>query len=170
VNYLMVQLMADVLRSGTGAAVRSSGFLLPAAGKTGTAHDGWFAGFTSELLCVVWVGYDDYRDLKLTGAQSALPVWVDFMKRAAHLRPYAAAQDFKSPEGVVHVRICSESGQLATEYCPEVRSDVFIAGTEPAVECPLHTLYNLPTEDRVMDPNFPTPPPVSPAASPPAIR
>jgi len=43
--------------------------MLPAAGKTGTSHDGWFAGFTSQLLCIVWVGFDDYRELNLEGRE-----------------------------------------------------------------------------------------------------
>ena len=58
VAYVMVNMLEEVLRSGTAAGVRSRGFNLPAAGKTGTSHDGWFAGFTSQLLCVVWVGFD----------------------------------------------------------------------------------------------------------------
>src|SRR5207302_4866369 len=74
VAFLMVSLMQDVLRRGTGAGVYSLGFTLPAAGKTGTSRDGWFAGFTSQLLCVVWVGFDDNRDLNLEGAKSALPI------------------------------------------------------------------------------------------------
>ena len=65
--------------------MRTGGFGLPAAGKTGTSHDGWFAGFTSNLLAVVWVGYDDDRDLDITGAHSALPVWTEFMKRTIGL-------------------------------------------------------------------------------------
>ena len=72
-NYLMVSLMQEVMRSGTAAGVRSRGFTLPAAGKTGTSRDGWFAGFTSKLVCVVWVGFDDAKDLNLEGAKSALP-------------------------------------------------------------------------------------------------
>ncbi len=75
VAYLVEQMMEEVLRSGTGARVRASGFSLPAAGKTGTSRDGWFAGFTSKLICVVWVGFDDNRDFKLEGARSALPIW-----------------------------------------------------------------------------------------------
>src|SRR6185503_11522938 len=86
VAYLMVDLLAEVLRTGTGAGVRSRGFTLPAAGKTGTSHDGWFAGFTSKLICVVWVGFDDNRELPLEGAKSALPVWTEFMKRAHQYR------------------------------------------------------------------------------------
>ena len=64
VAYLMVNLMESVINNGTGAGARSRGFTLPAAGKTGTSHDGWFAGFTSNLLAVAWVGYDDDRELK----------------------------------------------------------------------------------------------------------
>jgi penicillin-binding protein 1B len=75
VVYLMVNLLEGVLRNGTGAGVRRLGFTAPAAGKTGTSRDGWFAGFTSGLLCIVWVGFDDGRDLNLEGAHSALPIW-----------------------------------------------------------------------------------------------
>ena len=139
VAYLMVSLMQEVLRSGTGAGVRARGFALPAAGKTGTSHDGWFAGFTSELLCVVWVGFDDNRELNLEGAKSALPIWTEFMKRAATFRQYRDAKPFNTPQGIVSVEICSDSGQLAGPYCPKPRSDVFIDGTQPVVECEMHS-------------------------------
>ena len=79
----MTNLLEEVLRSGTAAGVRARYNLdFPAAGKTGTSHDGWFAGYTSELLCVVWVGFDDNRELDLEGAHSAAPIWAEFMKRA----------------------------------------------------------------------------------------
>jgi penicillin-binding protein 1B len=138
VTYLMVNMMQEVLRSGTGAGVRSKGFVLPAAGKTGTSRDGWFAGFTSELLCVVWVGFDDNRDLHLEGARSALPIWTAFMKRASQIRPYSNAHDFKPPSGITSANICTETGNLAGANCPKARSEVFIAGTEPDTECDLH--------------------------------
>ena len=105
VAYITVNMMQEVLRSGTGAGVRSRGFQLPAAGKTGTSHDGWFAGFTSELLCVVWVGFDDNRELNLEGARSALPIWAEFMKRAAQIRPYSLAHEFRAPKGVEFANI-----------------------------------------------------------------
>ena len=83
VAYLTTSLMEEVLRSGTAAGVRARyNLTMPAAGKTGTSHDGWFAGYTSELLCVVWVGFDDNRELNLEGAHSAAPIWAEFMKRA----------------------------------------------------------------------------------------
>ena len=131
VAYITTNMMQEVLRSGTGAGARSQGFWLPAAGKTGTSRDGWFAGFTSELLCVVWVGFDDNRDLKLEGARSALPIWADFMKQAAQISPYRTAHDFRVPPGVVSAEICGDTGQLAGAACPNPRNEVFIAGTEP---------------------------------------
>jgi penicillin-binding protein 1B len=138
VDYLMINLMQEVLRSGTGAGVRARGFKLPAAGKTGTSHDGWFAGFTTKLLCVVWVGYDDYRDLKLEGAHSALPIWTDFMKRAHTHRAYRTVNEFDVPDGVVSVQIDSQTGELATPSCPDVRNAYYLAGTQPTQFCHLH--------------------------------
>ncbi len=138
VTYLMVSMLQDVLSRGTGAGVRSLGFTLPAAGKTGTSRDGWFAGFTSELLCVVWVGFDDNHDLNLEGARSALPIWAEFMTRAAKFRPYRDAKAFRAPSGVQSVQVCAESGELAGPFCSDVRADVFINGTAPAVQCQMH--------------------------------
>ena len=138
VAYITQNMMQEVLRSGTGAAVRSRGFVLPAAGKTGTSRDGWFAGFTTELLCVVWVGFDDNRELNLEGARSALPIWAEFMKRASKSRPYSSAHEFRSPAGVVSAGICEESGNLAGAGCPKVRTEWFISGTEPTSTCESH--------------------------------
>ncbi len=138
VAFLMTNLMQDVLRSGTGAGVRARGFTLPAAGKTGTSHDAWFAGYTSKLICVVWVGYDDYRDVKLEGAKAALPIWTEFMKRAHTHREYQHVSDFDAPEGLVSAEIDPDSGQIATNACPRVQTDYFIAGTQPIEACRLH--------------------------------
>ncbi|MBL8295039.1 MAG: PBP1A family penicillin-binding protein [Bryobacterales bacterium] len=140
VAYMMTNLMGEVLRSGTGAGVRARGFGLPAAGKTGTSndsHDGWFAGFTTELICVVWVGYDDNRALDLEGSKSALPIWVDFMKRAHRFRPYRRATEFPAPDGVVAVEIDSSSGKLASGGgCGSpTRTEVFLVGTQPIEYC-----------------------------------
>jgi penicillin-binding protein 1B len=138
VDYLVVNMLEEVMRSGTAAGVRSRGFTAPAAGKTGTEHDGWFAGFTSDLLCIVWVGFDDNRELDIEGAHSALPIWTEFMKRALLLRRYADAKPFQAPNGVVTVTIDPESGMPAGAQCPMQAPEVFIAGTEPVGTCPLH--------------------------------
>ncbi len=138
VAYLMTNLMEEVLRSGTAVGVRAAGFNVPAAGKTGTSHDGWFAGYTSELLCVVWVGFDDNRELDLEGAHSAAPIWAEFMKRALQFREYRNAKPFLAPEGIVSIEIDPQSGMPATPYCPRTRPEVYIAGTQPVGTCPLH--------------------------------
>jgi penicillin-binding protein 1B len=138
VAYLMTALMEEVMRSGTAAGVRSRGFGVPAAGKTGTSHDGWFAGYTSDLLCIVWVGFDDNRELDLEGAHSALPIWTEFMKRALQYRAYRNARPFEAPDGIVSVQIDPESGMLATANCPTTITEVYIAGTQPVTSCPLH--------------------------------
>jgi penicillin-binding protein 1B len=139
VAYLMTNLMEEVMRSGTAAGVRARGFGVPAAGKTGTSdHDGWFAGYTSDLLCIVWVGFDDNRELDLEGAHSALPIWTDFMKRALQYHAYRDARPFQAPDGIVSAQIDPESGMLATPYCPTTISEVYISGTQPVTSCPLH--------------------------------
>jgi len=138
VAYLVEQMMEEVLRSGTGARVRASGFSLPAAGKTGTSRDGWFAGFTSKVICVVWVGFDDNRDFKLEGARSALPIWLEFMRHAHQHRQYRDVHAFEPPDGIVTAEIDAETGELATPSCPKIRTEVFIAGTQPVQACHLH--------------------------------
>lgn len=137
-SYVVVNLMEEVLRSGTGAGARSRGFTLPAAGKTGTSHDAWFAGFTSKLLCIVWVGFDDNQEMPLDGAKAALPIWVEFMKRAHRYREYRGVQPFEPPDGIVTVDVDPDSGQLATSRCPNARTEVFVAGSQPVDLCPIH--------------------------------
>ncbi len=134
VAFVITSLMQGVVDSGTGAGVRARGFRLPAAGKTGTSHDGWFAGYTPDLLCIVWVGFDDNRELNLQGSRSALPIWTAFMKRAEALRPLKG-QPFAVPEGVVSAVIDPTTGYLATERCPYRQTEYFIKGTEPVLPC-----------------------------------
>ncbi|MBI4892977.1 MAG: PBP1A family penicillin-binding protein [Acidobacteria bacterium] len=138
ISYMVVNLMQEVMRSGTGAGTRARGFGLPAAGKTGTSHDAWFAGFTSKLLTVVWVGFDDNQELPLEGAKAALPIWTEFMKRAHTYREYRGVHDFSPPDGVAIVDIDPATGMLATSTCPGARPEVFIAGTQPVDLCRVH--------------------------------
>lgn len=147
IAYLMTDMLEDVIRRGTGAAVRARGFDLPAAGKTGTSRDGWFAGFTSKLLCVVWVGFDDNRDLGIQGSRAALPIWVEFMKRAHKHGAYRDAKPFPKPEGIVRATIDPTTGLLATMYCPESRTEVFLDGTQPGTLCTRHEPPPLPQFD-----------------------
>jgi penicillin-binding protein 1B len=138
VAYLVTSMMEDVINRGTGATVRARGFNAPAAGKTGTSRDGWFAGYTSNLLAIVWVGFDDNRDLGLSGANAPAPVWAEFMKRAIALPAYRDVKPFEMPDGVTKVTIDPETLALATPECPTTREEVYIHGTEPTEFCPLH--------------------------------
>ena len=142
VAYLMTNLLEEVLRSGTAAGVRARYNLnFPVAGKTGTSHDGWFGGFTSELLCVVWVGLDDYKPLEIAGGngpRAAAPIWAQFMKAAMQFPQYRDVKEFQAPEGIVSIDIDPQSGMVATPACPTHRSEVYIAGTQPVGLCPVH--------------------------------
>jgi penicillin-binding protein 1B len=147
IAFLMVDMLQEVMRSGTAAGVRARGFRLPAAGKTGTSHDGWFAGFTSELLCVVWVGFDDYTDLGLEGARSALPIWTEFMSEAARYKQYGNAKPFQPPSGVIQVSVDPQTGQLSGPGCPAGIPTYFVEGTQPQTECALQQVEILSTGD-----------------------
>jgi penicillin-binding protein 1B len=135
VAFVMTNMLEGVMNFGTAAGVRTRGFTAPAAGKTGTSHDGWFAGYTSNLLCIVWVGYDDYSDIRLSGAQTAAPIWAEFMKKAVTLPQYADVKPFTQPEGVVDVQLDKITNRLATPSCPDDYSIAFVAGTEPRDTC-----------------------------------
>ena len=138
VAYLVDSILVDVINKGTGAPVRAKGFTLPAAGKTGTSRDGWFAGFTSNLVSVIWIGFDDNRDLGLSGGATAAPMWADFMIRATSLPGYRDVKPFERPEGVDSIVIDAETLQVATPSCPLTREEVYIAGSEPTQLCELH--------------------------------
>jgi penicillin-binding protein 1B len=137
--YIITDFLKDVLNRGTAAGARARGFTALAAGKTGTSRDGWFAGYTPNLVCVVYVGFDDGSQLGLEGAKSALPIWTDFMKTALRLRPDLGGDDFDKPaDGIVELDVDPESGGLATPACLTHHTEVFVAGTEPKEPCPIH--------------------------------
>jgi penicillin-binding protein 1B len=136
--YLVTNFLEGVLERGTARSARTAGFHWRAAGKTGTtddSRDAWFVGYTPDLLVVVWVGYDDNQPLGLTGAQAALPIWVDFMKEVLVGRP---SQEFLPPPGVVQMTVDPTSGGIATAGCPTRVTELFIEGSEPRSLCPLH--------------------------------
>ncbi len=131
VAYLMVNLMESVVDHGTGEGVRARGFLAPAAGKTGTLRDGWFSGFTSNLLAVAWVGYDNNQDLSILGANSALPIWTDFMKEASALPSYHDMEPFVPPLGIISAPIGAQAAVATANNPLQTQADVFIDGTQP---------------------------------------
>jgi penicillin-binding protein 1B len=146
--FTMNHLMKGVLDRGTGDLARRWGFTRPAAGKTGTTNDfkdAWFVGYTPDLLALVWVGFDNQSKLGLSGAQAALPIWTDFMKRATEGTPVT---DFIPPPGIKILDIDPLSGQPATPNCPQVIREAFVEGEEPTGPCPLHPSSGLQTTAR----------------------
>lgn len=137
VAYLITGALKQVLRYGTGSAAGRMGIDFPAAGKTGTTqdyHDGYFVGYTPELVCGVWVGFDAPQSLGMPGAQAALPAWASFMSAAAS----GTGADFAEPSGIEYANIDPQSGGLATSSCPRAISLPFLLGTAPTATCSLH--------------------------------
>ena len=132
VAYIVTHIMHDVIRHGSGVRARYTYGITDAAGKTGTDDDGWFAGFTNNLVCAVWVGFDDNTDLALEGAHSALPIWAMFMKKAHELAKYADPGQFEVPQGVVRLPVSPSQRMLADHSCQNCREEVYIAGTQPS--------------------------------------
>ena len=139
-TYLVTNLMRGVMNEGTGAGARSAhGFTADAAGKTGTTNDlrdAWFAGFTPDLLTIVWIGLDDNQPIGLSGAQAALPIWSMFMKNALTGRQ---STGFSTPEGIVYAAIDKDTGMLATPACPRTMTEAFLTGTDPRQYCDVHS-------------------------------
>jgi membrane carboxypeptidase/penicillin-binding protein len=137
--YVMDFMLQQVIEHGTGHDARKLGFTRPAAGKTGTTNDSkdaWFAGFTPNLLAVVWTGFDQRDALGLTGAEASLPAWTDFMKVATASRPEIP---FPTPPGVIVARVDPLTGYLANPYCPVTVVGAFPKDLAPTQPCPFHS-------------------------------
>ncbi|MEZ5425890.1 MAG: PBP1A family penicillin-binding protein [Pyrinomonadaceae bacterium] len=119
VAYIMNDMMKDVINRGTAYEAQSWGFKnVPGktgyAGKTGTSRDGWFAGFTPEIVCVVYVGFDDGSDLGMKGSDSAMPIWADFMREALNQHPEWKG-DWRMPDSIRKAEIDIRNGKLIRE-------------------------------------------------------
>lgn len=135
--YVMTSLLKGVVERGTAAKAKGMGLRAIVAGKTGTTdgyRDAWFVGYTPDVVVGVWVGFDDEEALQLTGAQAALPMWVEFVRRIVP----ATSRDFPQPPAVVTRDIDPQSAQLATSKCPQRSAELFIEGTEPSIYCEVH--------------------------------
>jgi len=139
--YVITDMLEGVIDHGTARAARG---LIPGtavAGKTGTSRDGWFVGYTPNLVCAVWIGFDDNRQLGLTGAEAALPAWVEFMKSAIDLRPELGGKSFAQPEGITVAEIDPETDELATGKCPMHERVAMLTTQAPLSECFRHNIY-----------------------------
>jgi membrane carboxypeptidase/penicillin-binding protein len=139
--YILVDVMKGVVDRGTAAAVRSMGFKLTAAGKTGTTNDkrdAWFIGFTPRTLALTWIGFDDNTPVGLSGGEGAVPIWTRFMLAETAGQPNA---DFPAPQGITFTSVDETSGGLSVPMCPPnvVVQEAFKDGTQPQNPCPLHS-------------------------------
>ena len=136
--YMLTDMLSDVIDHGTARAARGAFKSTAVAGKTGTSRDGWFAGYTPNLVCVVWVGFDDGGELDLTGADAALPAWTEFVRRAVELRPELGGAEFARPASVTFVEIDPETGHVASPSCPQRERVALSPAFVPNHECSLH--------------------------------
>ena len=137
-TYLAGYAMEGVLTRGTAKESKTLGINFPAAGKTGTTNsnrDSWFVGYTPDVVCVVWVGYDSGADTGLTGAKGALRIWTRFMRT---LYARSAPSAVIVPQGIETALIDPESGLVATNECPQKLREAYLSGTAPKETCPLH--------------------------------
>jgi penicillin-binding protein 1B len=145
--YMITDILSDVTRRGTARQASGTFKDVAIAGKTGTSRDGWFVGYTPNLVCAVWIGFDDNKQLGLTGAEAALPAWIDFMKEALAIRPSLGGSSFAKPSGIVSVKIDPESGELAGPNCPSSQIVSVAVQFAPRYECFKH----LPEVEPVID-------------------
>ncbi len=137
-SYMLTNMLSAVIDHGTARAARDAVRGTATAGKTGTSRDGWFVGYTPNLVCAVWIGFDDNEQLGLTGAEAALPAWTDFIKAAVELKPELGGRSFDCPEGIKFVEIDADNGALSTLSCPRRELIAVTERLAPNVECFLH--------------------------------
>ena len=136
--YMITNMLSAVIDHGTARKARGAVPGTALAGKTGTSRDGWFVGYSPNLVCVVWIGFDDNKQLGLTGAEAALPAWADFMKGAIALRPDLGGEHFECPEGIKFVEIDSQTGLISTVSCPLRELIAVTERSAPHLECYFH--------------------------------
>jgi penicillin-binding protein 1B len=139
--YMITDMLEGVINRGTARAARNQIPGTAVAGKTGTSRDGWFVGYTPNLVCAVWIGFDDNKQLGLTGAEAALPAWLEFMKSAIDLRPELGGKSFYQPEGITIADIDPETDELASGKCPMHERVALLSAQAPRSECFRHNFY-----------------------------
>src|SRR5260370_28004563 len=135
---MITDMLEGVIDHGTARAARG---LIPKtapAGKTGTSRDGWFVGYTPNLVCAVWIGFDDNQQLGLTGAEAALPAWTEFMRGAVESQPALGGRNFLCPEGIRFVETDADNGLLSTLSCPNRELIAVTDALAPNMECYAH--------------------------------
>ena len=139
--FIITDMLQGVIDHGTAIRARELLKTTALAGKTGTSRDGWFVGYTPNLVCAVWVGFDDNGQLGMTGSEAALPIWMDFMKTVIDLRPELGGKSFPQPDDVNIVEVDPDTDQLATGVCPQHERVAILAEQTPSTECYRHNVY-----------------------------
>lgn len=139
--YVTTDMLSGVMQPGGTGSHLASVVGRTSAGKTGTTQeyrDAWFVGYTPQLSCAVWVGYDSQtKSVGIPGGRIAGPIWAQFMTAALDQLP---KQEFRTPEGIRRIRIDLDTGLIATENCPRTIEAAFLAGSEPQDICYEHQL------------------------------
>jgi 1A family penicillin-binding protein len=133
--YIITDMLKGVMEpGGTGSSLSAAAGRIT-AGKTGTTddlNDAWFVGYTPELCCAVWVGYDKGRNVNLVGGVAAGPIWANFIRLASS---GSTDIDFEKPANISLANICLDTGLIACESCERVTQMAFVEGTEPEDSC-----------------------------------
>ena len=136
--FIVTNMLEGVIDHGTASRARALLKNTALAGKTGTSRDGWFVGYTPNLVVAVWVGFDDNQQLGMTGGEAALPIWMDFMKSAVDLRPELGGKSFAKPDDVAIVDVDPESNQITMGACPQHERVAILFSQQPTSECFRH--------------------------------
>lgn len=137
--FMMTDMLEAVVERGTARSARGAlGRSVVFAGKTGSSKDGWFVGYTPNLVTVVWIGLDETEDIEMTGGETALPLWTEFMRRAVTVRPELGGRSFPVPKGMTSIEVDPETGMLADANCPRRERVVMPSSAAPNIHCLKH--------------------------------
>lgn len=156
--YMITDMLSEVTARGTAGRAKASFKNVAIAGKTGTSRDGWFVGYTPNLVVAVWVGYDDNKQLGLTGAEAALPSWIDFVREAIAIRPSLGGARFSKPSDIVTYKVDPETGYSAGPDCPSSLTVSVASRFARAIDCYKHRPDEFLAEDTQSEAAYEEPP------------
>jgi penicillin-binding protein 1B len=137
--YMITDMLEAVVERGTAQRARGAlGKDVVFAGKTGSSKDGWFVGYTPNIVTVAWIGFDDNSDVRSTGGEIALPLWTDFMSAVVRTRPEFGGSAFAMPSGLVEMVVDAETGMLADQFCPHTERVVLPRMAASNIKCITH--------------------------------
>ncbi|MDR1150324.1 MAG: transglycosylase domain-containing protein [Clostridiales bacterium] len=136
-SYILTDLMQDVIKNGTGRKVKFVNSKISIAGKTGTTSDTKdlnFVGYTPYYVASIWFGFDHPKKMYASNGYHLI-LWRDTMEK---IHSNLLIKDFEKPNGLKQIKICKETGKIASDYCDRVSNEYFIFGTEPIEICDAH--------------------------------